>query len=149
MATTEINFIDPKGLDIWIEGPSGNEPAGHLSIGVGNPNKWHRSFGTNMTLSWKYFPLEGHVYEDFKRGGKIISYTTLTFKQTREVMKYFESIVLNKDAYKPSNTCRAFSKKEYNKFFHKYHRVPITPPKRKTSNNPSSNVPWSSSSSVD
>ena len=32
-----VMYVDPSGLSIWIEGPSGSEPYPHKSICIGNP----------------------------------------------------------------------------------------------------------------
>jgi RHS repeat-associated protein len=44
---------DPSGLDIWIEGPSKNEPWGHKGICVGNPNGNYISYSFGLTSRWK------------------------------------------------------------------------------------------------
>jgi RHS repeat-associated protein len=68
-------LIDPTGLDVWIAGPSQiyDEPSGHLSISVGNPN------GTYFSISFGFFGfgfnrqgLYGTVYQDTKPGGDFI-----------------------------------------------------------------------------
>lgn len=63
------NARDPSGLDVWIEGSSGSEPAGHQSIGVGDPNGdyWSFSFGAEC-ITWRH-GLTGGVY--IERGGPI------------------------------------------------------------------------------
>ena len=52
-----VAFRDPFGLDIWLEGPSGNEPSGHLSINVGNPNG--RLLVLQLRRRWKWVRRDG------------------------------------------------------------------------------------------
>ncbi len=44
-----LGFHDRLGTDVWLEGPSGSEPGGHLSVNVGDPrgNYDSYSFGVN------------------------------------------------------------------------------------------------------
>jgi RHS repeat-associated protein len=46
-----VNFVDPSGLDVWIEGPSGDEPFLHTSISIGTPGGSYESF-----LVWVFLP---------------------------------------------------------------------------------------------
>jgi RHS repeat-associated protein len=64
---------DPLGLDIWVEGPSGNEPEFHQSVNVGDP------FGTYTSMSYGVGPgcLAGCVYFDQEKGGEIEHYSQL------------------------------------------------------------------------
>ncbi len=64
-----LNFIDPKGLDIWIEDQGPDEPALHQSINIGNPNGDYNSYSYGMGS----FP-NGEVYTDVKHGGEIELY---------------------------------------------------------------------------
>jgi RHS repeat-associated protein len=61
-----INDIDPKGTDIWLEGPSGEEPPGHLSINVGDPTGEYLSYSFGVNGD-EY--LGGEVYLDTQHGG--------------------------------------------------------------------------------
>jgi len=38
VGNSPVDLRDPSGLDVWIEGPSGDEPPFHQSINVGDPN---------------------------------------------------------------------------------------------------------------
>ncbi|OZB82170.1 MAG: hypothetical protein B7X28_03940 [Halothiobacillus sp. 13-55-253] len=58
--------IDPKGLDIWIEGPSGSEPSFHQSVNVGNMNGYYDSYSFGMDGHG----IEGKVYRDHDPGGR-------------------------------------------------------------------------------
>ena len=64
-----VKFNDPFGEDVWLEGPSGREPQGHLSINVGDPNGSYDSysFGVNGD-PW----FGGEVYRDVSHGGDIL-----------------------------------------------------------------------------
>jgi len=66
--TAGVNFKDPSGNDVWFEGPSGNEPQGHLSINVGDPNGNYDSYSFGINGNG----LEGEVYKDTSLGGEIL-----------------------------------------------------------------------------
>jgi RHS repeat-associated protein len=59
-----IKFIDPKGLDIWLEGAAPSEPDLHQSVNVGDPNGVYDSYSYGMGD----FP-HGEVYKDTSHGG--------------------------------------------------------------------------------
>jgi len=77
-ASNPARWLDPWGLDVWKEGPSSSgghtEPAGHMSIGVGDPNGSYKaySFGVDPDdrFSWDH-GLTGRAYEDTTPGGAI------------------------------------------------------------------------------
>lgn len=64
-----IGFVDPIGLDIWIEDQGPDEPALHQSINVGTPDGSYNSYNYAMGS----FP-HSEVYNDMKHGGKIEVY---------------------------------------------------------------------------
>ena len=70
-----VNFVDPTGNDVWLEG-AGTDPWsgkkqtwGHMKICVGDPHCY--SFGTTGKFVGFSFVPEGEFYEDYVRGGKI------------------------------------------------------------------------------
>jgi RHS repeat-associated protein len=109
-----LNFIDPLGLDVWIEGPSGSEPTGHQSINVGDPNGNYSSysFGTDWGLSLA-FGLEGEVYEDEEKGGPIEQYKKTTPKQDNILKQQLDNMLGNKGAYGLGDTCRSWSQNQF------------------------------------
>ncbi len=109
-----IRFSDPFGNDVWLEGPSGNEPTGHLSINVGDPNGNYDSysFGVNGD-SW----LGGEVYNDTSHGGEILHdyYLHTTADEDARVKALLNAQLGNKAPYRPWRTCRNFSQNQFNK----------------------------------
>lgn len=139
-----LRWTDPKGLDVWIEGPSPNEPGGHLSVNVGDPlgNYGSYSFGVNGNEGF-----EGEVYRDTNKGGDIQSccYQETTSEQDLAIQAYLESLVGITLPYRPWRTCRNFSGNIFHKITQSY-GMPGTPPNRPNSpQNPSPNVPLPSS----
>ena len=103
-----ISRTDRKGLDYWIEGPSPGEPAGHLSLSVGDPNGAYKSYSFGVTGQGFF---EGEVYEDINPGGKILpaSYRRTTAEQDEMINQYLSSLVGTPAPYRPWRTCRSFS----------------------------------------
>jgi RHS repeat-associated protein len=103
---------DPGGTDVWIEGPSFQEPAGHQSINVGDPNRAYDSysFGVNRDPG-----LVGEVYKDVSHGGEIDSthYLYTTPAEDALVKAYLDAQLGNKAGYRPWRTCRNFSQDQF------------------------------------
>ena len=122
-----VNWVDPVGLDIWIEGPSGDEPNSHLSINVGNPlgNYYSQSFGTGFDI-WN-----AGIYEDVVKGGPIEKYLKTKPEQDAEFLKHLENDYKKDEKrwYGPNN-CRTYSQDEFEKVKNKYNLKESTPPKR-------------------
>jgi RHS repeat-associated protein len=115
-----VNRRDPSGLDVWIEGPSGREPAGHLSLAVGDPNGSYRSFSYGMaspaSFAWPAGVL-GSVYEDTTPGGTVQNYLKTSAAEDREIIGNLAAIVdgpnpftSNGGCYTFGNTCRDFTR---------------------------------------
>ncbi len=119
---------DPYGLDIWIEGPSADEPNAHQSINVGNPlgNYYSQSFGTDGFVIWN-----AGIYVDVNTGGEIEKYTKTTPEQDTEFRKHLQEDY-HKDERKwyGATTCRTYSQDEFEKAKKKYNCKECTPPKR-------------------
>lgn len=94
-----VRFTDPLGQDVWLEGPSGHEPTGHLSINVGDPNGNYDSysFGVNGD-PW----LGGGVYKDTSLGGNILPdyYLHTTADEDARVKALLEAQLGNKAPYR-------------------------------------------------
>lgn len=122
-------FIDPFGYDVWLEGPSGNEPAGHLSINVGNPNGNYDSysFGVNGDPG-----LGGEVYKDTSLGGNILPdyYLKTTSAQDALVKQLLDAQLGNKAPYRPWRTCRNFSERQFQRIKDLGIGTPAPPPYR-------------------
>ena len=144
-----ITLVDPYGLDYWIEGPSGSEPAGHQSLAIGDPMGKYTaySFGVNGEFNLYHY-MEGTVYEDTKLGGKIISdyYRKTTTEEDLALQQALAHQVGIKNMYIFWRTCRNFSQSRFKMFDKLGFGLKTTPPKRKNSNTPSSSVGISSSS---
>jgi RHS repeat-associated protein len=106
-----INFVDPTGLDIWIEGPSGGEVPLHQSINVGDP------FGDYASISFGLDSNLGSVYDDTETGGPIESYLHTTPAQDAAALKSLldEAGADSADFYGP-NTCRTYSQEKFERF---------------------------------
>ncbi len=140
-----INYWDPEGIDIWIEGPSPGEPTGHLSINVGDPNGFYLSYSFGINHDGFFM---GEVYLDTKHGGTIDpNYYLKTDEWGWEdfiASVYLSSLLGEKARYIPwSRTCRTFSREQFNYLKNLGLGTPATPPKRASCpNNPSSDVPF-------
>jgi RHS repeat-associated protein len=122
-----INFVDPLGLDVWIEGPSGAEPTGHLSINVGDPLGQYSSFSFGITgLS----PI-GHVYEDEELGGAIKKYAKTTPEQDAAILEDLKAELAAKDGtFYGIYNCRSFSKNKFDQYKTGFGLKETTPPTR-------------------
>jgi RHS repeat-associated protein len=145
-----INDIDPKGTDIWLEGPSGEEPPGHLSINVGDPTGEYLSYSFGVNGD-EY--LGGEVYLDTQHGGNFFpGYYLKTDAWGWEdfiASAYLNSLLGTKDAYRPWRTCRTFSMNQFEILKNAGLGTPVTPPSRTTNpNNPSFDVPFPYSTTV-
>ncbi|MBF0442509.1 MAG: RHS repeat-associated core domain-containing protein [Oligoflexales bacterium] len=124
-----VNNIDPKGTDIWIEGPSSgfgvNEPGGHQSISVGTPNGNYVSYSwgldTKSSLGMK-FPTSftGRVYKDFIHGGQIQSaiLRTVPMQDLMAIQILEEDLKNGRSGIYglTGNTCRSYSQNRYQYF---------------------------------
>ncbi len=137
-----INLEDPQGKDIWLEGPSPGEPRGHYSINVGDPNGFYSSYSFGLD-NWKTG--EGKVYIDTEHGGNYIPgyYLTTTDDEDLVANIYLMNQVGNTDQYWPWNTCRDFSKKQFDILKRNGIGKCGTPPARSTDpNNPPIDLPF-------
>jgi hypothetical protein len=103
-----VSLADPRGLDVWIEGPSENEPQGHLSINVGDPYGNYDSF--SFGVNGKGF-FQGEVYRDTSYLGAFYKDYYLQTSHATDVAleKYFESLLGQTAQYVPWRTCRNFA----------------------------------------
>lgn len=126
MGGNSIGAIDPRGLDIWIEGPGPNEPSGHQSVNVGNPNGVYSSYSYGVNG----FSLEGIVYRDTKLGGDIEKYKSTTKEQDAAFRALLERQVGKTGIYGYDDICRSWSQRQFNSAPGKV----STPPKREKYN---------------
>jgi RHS repeat-associated protein len=114
-------LLDPYGLDIWIEGPSGSEPNAHQSVNVGDPNGDYvsKSFGVDPTDSQCW---AGCVYDDVDRGGPIEAYSTTTPDQDAAAISALENAAAqdSEAIYGLDATCRTYSQDKYWQFWKMY-----------------------------
>jgi RHS repeat-associated protein len=124
-----VRWIDQLGYDIWIEGPSLNEPAGHLSINVGDPDGEYSSysFGVNGDPY-----LGGEVYQDISLLGTFYPgyYLDTTLIEDDAAKRYLNGLLGTKAPYRPWNTCRNFSFTYFDLFVQAGFGKPGTPPVR-------------------
>ena len=109
-----VNHIDPTGLDVWLEGFSGNEPYAHLSISVGDPKGYYDSF--SFGVIWPSFsdrPRAG-VYEDLTPGGRIKGYMKTTPSQDRIARDHiYRTWRADSGAFYGPETCVSYSKRKF------------------------------------
>lgn len=139
---------DSSGLDYWIEGPSGSEPAGHQSFNVGDPNGAYdsQSFGVNGD-PW----LGGEVYEDVSKGGEIDSshYRHTTPVEDEYIRDILRRQLGQKAGYRPWRTCRNYSQDMFTAFESMgVGRRSKSPPRRIAKQEPRREVPPISSTSA-
>jgi hypothetical protein len=117
-----INFIDPRGLDIWLEGSGPKEPDLHQSVNVGDPNGNYNSYSYGMND----FPY-GEVYDDIDHGGMIEAYKKTTRKEDSEFKEKMDKMMGERSIYGYDDICRSWSQRQFN-------GAPgqsVSPPKRK------------------
>ncbi|HLP42180.1 MAG TPA: RHS repeat-associated core domain-containing protein, partial [Fibrobacteria bacterium] len=124
-----VNFIDPKGLDIWIEGPSGEgplkEPNFHQSINVGDPNGNYDSYSYGVGDDG--FPW-AEVYKDWVKGGRIEAFKKTTPEEDRAFKAVMDQELKSghRGIYGWDNYCRSYSQGAYDAA----PGIPSTPPNR-------------------
>ena len=146
VGSNPMNGQDPLGLKnyLWIEGPNyGNtagampsfptkytadekhfEPAGHLSVGIGDPIYAYRSYSFGVNGIYRY-GLKGNVYIDSSGGGKILIAYEVTKEQMLSIDRELRSMVDNSErAYGPTYTCRTFTRNTVNEMIKRYGLVP-------------------------
>jgi RHS repeat-associated protein len=123
-----VNFVDPSGLDVWIEGPSGDEPFLHTSISIGTPGGSYESFSFAL-----YDPGSRHsfgtVYQDVTPGGEIGRYLKTTPSQDKTAKRLIYS-TWNSDseAYYPAEVCFTYSDRKFNEIASALGSSPTTAP---------------------
>ena len=134
-----LKFTDPDGKDIWVEGPSPGEPAGHQSVCVGNPNGDYTAYSFGMNGHG----IMGEIYIDPIPGGKIEanSYLVTTKQEDRNFKQALDKMVGTEYPYTPLSTCRNFSQVIFQTIKESGIGKPGTPPQRNTSKNLSTKVP--------
>lgn len=128
-----VKYIDPFGLDIWIEGPSEDEPTGHQSINIGDPNGGYVSYSFGISLNCP----GGCVYKDLFTRGPFEAYMTTSEEQDRLAIKFIEETKASDNevvyGYNPLygfnggsgfNTCRSYSQDKFEKFLIMFNATP-------------------------
>jgi RHS repeat-associated protein len=121
-----VRYLDPDGLDIWVEGASCDElhcePAGHLSVNVGDPFGVYKSYSFGINGHG----LEGEVYRDVTLGGEIEAdmYLRTTAEQDKRAQESLEGLLGQTSTYFFNNTCRNFS---IDQFFALMRRLKVEP----------------------
>ena len=115
-----ISVVDSMGLDVWVEGPSGDEPAGHQSICVGDPNAEYSGYSFGATGVGLKNGLQGTIYEDVEKGGKIVDckYYSTTPEVDAIIRNKLDDLVdkeaNNRYPYRAINAnCRNWSQKQF------------------------------------
>ncbi len=104
-----LRYIDPKGLDIWIEGPTGYEPSLHQSVNVGDPNGRYSSYSYGVNGNF----LQGEVYPDTAKGGTIEAFKKTTAAQNEAFKKLLDSKLRSTSIYGWDDTCRTWSQEQF------------------------------------
>jgi len=113
-----INFVDPWGLDIWVE----EHKLFHKNINVGNPKGSYDSWSyrvkgnsiwqalNNMVNPFAEDYHTGIVYEDIQPQGEITRYLKTTQEQDRLAKEQLHTLVGEGVGYDLwGNNCRGFS----------------------------------------
>ena len=113
-----LNGSDPRGTDYWLEGPSGpDEPRGHVSICVGNPNGEYRCYSFGADGKLRLDGPEGQVYEDEDKPGNILpgSYRqTRSSDEDKAIENWLSSFLGEKGRYGlGGNLCSDWSRSRY------------------------------------
>ena len=111
-------------MDIWLEGPSQNEPSFHQSVNVGNPNGAYQSYSYGMNGDG----LQGEVYRDTSLGGLIEAYKQTTPEQDAEFQRRMDEMVGQTGTYGWDDICRSWSQRQ----FQNAPGTQTTPPNRPT-----------------
>lgn len=141
--TDPVNFIDPNGADLWVEGPSHNEPTGHLSLNVGDPNGAYASYSFGMNGH----RLQGEVYRDTSLYGNFYKgyYRRTSAMEDAAIRAALERTLGAKSGYRPWRTCRNYALENYKRL--EQFGQPAAPPDRIPGRTPGpSRVPVPSSS---
>jgi hypothetical protein len=105
-----LNFIDPTGLDVWIEGAGPGEPYFHQSINIGDPFGYYDSFSFAINGG-------GTVYLDLNGGGEISRYLKTTPEQDKQALKeIYRSWKSDCEKWYGFTTCRGYSQEKFEKF---------------------------------
>ena len=129
-----MNRRDALGLDVWIERASGDEPAAHQSLAIGDPKGCYKSysFGVDMNnpLGGWGPGLAGIVYEDLDQGGEIVegSYLKTSGLMDLALQRHYDDMVGTKGRYGVWNTCRSFSQRQFKELSKRHKKG--TPPVR-------------------
>ena len=117
-----IKFIDPRGLDIWLEGAAPGEPDLHQSVNVGDPNGFYDSYSYGMSD----FP-RGEVYKDTSHGGVIVDYKKTNTEQDKIFKEMMDKKIGEGSYYGYDDICRSWSQRQ----FKSAPGQSATPPERK------------------
>lgn len=121
-----VNFVDPLGLDVWIEGPGDyREPGFHESINVGDPSGDYYSQSYGLSTDG-----QGHVYTDDVHGGQISQYAKTTPEQDKMIKEELMKELGNKGSYDLKNQCISYSRKKFKEILDKYGLTTSRPPFR-------------------
>jgi RHS repeat-associated protein len=117
LITEPLHILDGPLADVWLEGPTGNEPPGHISMCVGDPlgDYSSYSFGVNGEYNWENW-MEGEVYSDISPGGQIIngSYIKTLPEQDAIIKATLDRELGAKREYWFNSNCRTWSKGQWN-----------------------------------
>jgi RHS repeat-associated protein len=146
-----VNGRDPRGTDVWIEGPSPSEPSGHLSVSIGDPNGKYRSFSYGSDMTWtirKPLCLLGSVYEDKNIGGVVLEYLKTSAAEDQAIIWNLEHLVggpspyaTDGSCYTFGNVCRDFSRQVWSTILDSGAGIPSRPQPTLRDNTVSSDVP--------
>jgi hypothetical protein len=103
-----VKFIDPSGLDIWLEGAAAGEPDLHQSVNVGNPDGDYDSYSYGLSGI-----ITGEVYNDVNHGGVIDAYKTTTSEQDKVFKELMDGKIGDSSYYGYDDICRSWSQRQF------------------------------------
>jgi uncharacterized protein RhaS with RHS repeats len=127
-----ISYIDPFGLDIWVETHVPGEPYIHQRVSVGDPNGDYHSY--TFELDNLPNPNDGTIVDDSIPGGTIVPgmYSKTSPATDAAIKKYLDSLLGKHAGYGPDSNCRTFSQDAYNQITSALSKAglstPATPP---------------------
>jgi|GEM_PF-1102666 len=106
---TKLKCSQIQVADIWLEGPSKNEPSLHQIVNVGDPNGMYLSYSFGMNGKG----LQGEVYRDTSIGGPIEAFKKTTQQQDDAFQSKMESQVGKTGTYGIDDICRSWSQRQF------------------------------------
>jgi len=126
--SSPLSHVDPMGLDVWIEGPSGNDPPTHESINIGNPNGSYVSLSYGNIIPGSPIGL-GYLGPDRNVGGPIEKYKKTTKEVDEQLIKKYNNLPASQLGFYflCGTNCRTIAEQIFDEAPGTEMRPPVTP----------------------